>query len=294
MNIKKGLSIDGGGVLGIGSITALNLIEKHIGIKVKDYFDYYVGNSVGSIILGTILGSDKVKDCNDALNVFEDLAWEIFKRPPLFNYFGPKYNKENYYSAINKILDDSTYMRDINKYIYIPTTDFDVQDTKVFSSTRTPEVKLKYAIECSMSAPTYFSAVDDKYVDGGLWANNPALVGIFGYKNDTNVELKNMSLLSLGSGGIMKQANMLNKSDRYSILKWAGLIIDFAIKSNERSNDFYVKNMGLNKYLRLIPELNDDKFAKFDNPRLMKEYKEIWHKYTLSNLSKIDDYFNTY
>lgn len=69
---------------------------------------------------------------------------------------------------------------------------------------RDPHVRVSDAVLASCSAPTYFDPhiVDEKYqlVDGGLWANNPALVAAIDAKYRLGIPLENIRVLSIGTG----------------------------------------------------------------------------------------------
>ena len=49
MDKKHILSLDGGGVITLASITFLKLLEKETGIKIHEKFDFFVGTSAGAI-----------------------------------------------------------------------------------------------------------------------------------------------------------------------------------------------------------------------------------------------------
>ena len=49
MNKKYILSLDGGGVRTLATITFLRKLENELGIKIHEKFDYFVGTSAGAI-----------------------------------------------------------------------------------------------------------------------------------------------------------------------------------------------------------------------------------------------------
>ena len=65
-------------------------------------------------------------------------------------------------------------------------------------------MRVSDAVLASCSAPTYFDpvVVDDKYrlIDGGLWANNPSLVAIIDANYRLKIPLKEIRVLSIGTG----------------------------------------------------------------------------------------------
>ncbi len=68
---------------------------------------------------------------------------------------------------------------------------------------RDGDVPLYKAVLASCSAPAYFDPVeisDDLVCDGGLWANNPALVGYVDAIKNFNITPAKMKILSIGTG----------------------------------------------------------------------------------------------
>lgn len=97
---------------------------------------------------------------------------------------------------------------------------------------RDPNLPLFKAALSTSSAPTFFDPyssddyldlegkiVDFKYkVDGGVWANNPALIALIEAQKAFTIELKNINLISIGTGQSIFLEN--NRTKRFGILYW--------------------------------------------------------------------------
>ena len=70
------LTLDGGGSKGIYTIGVLKELEKNIGQKIGDYFDYIYGTSTGSIISGLLAIGKSVEDIE---KIYLDLIPSIMK-----------------------------------------------------------------------------------------------------------------------------------------------------------------------------------------------------------------------
>jgi hypothetical protein len=273
-----GVSIDGGGILGIGPARFLAKLE------YKDEA-FLAGTSTGSI-LAALRG--KGLEWQEILEIFQQEGKQIFKKPGFWwraNIQMPKYNEANLEATLKKYLGDMK-MKDLKKPVYITASDFLSGKPKVFYPH--DEDLVRYAVRCSTAAPTYFAPVDRRYADGGLWANNPALVGIAGFCRKTEINPLRCRILSLGTGGDKWDAVGIKKS--MNLLQWANPVIQYSLNGTEESPSFIARALlntvkdGLEnnrRFLRISPTLT--KTYKLDSIDVMEEYSGIWADWEAEN-----------
>ncbi|EOQ61117.1 hypothetical protein F935_03463 [Acinetobacter calcoaceticus ANC 3811] len=196
--IAKVLSLNGGGVRGLFTISFLAEIERIIesknnlqNVKIGDYFDLITGTSIGGILA---LGLASGKSARDLEIVFKENAAQIF---PKYRYFIKKfllpflpiYNSAPLRKTILSMIDENLVFNDLNRRVMIPTVNLSSGNPFFFktphdpSFTRDGVLKLIDAALATSAAPTYFSPhyCADKeayFADGGLVANNPSFIGL--------------------------------------------------------------------------------------------------------------------
>jgi patatin-like phospholipase/acyl hydrolase len=203
------LSIDGGGLKGIFAAHLLKRIEEEYNIKWLESFQLITGTSTGSIIAAGLASG---LTAEDILKLYKKHGELIFKKkhPLKFGIFSSKYNN-NYLKNILKEIFGNKMMSDINIPLIIPATNIGTGSVIVFKSQyhkefyRDKSIYLRDVVLASCSAPTYFDPYRIKeylLADGGLWANNPALIAIIDAKYRLRQNLKDLKILSLGSKSI--------------------------------------------------------------------------------------------
>ena len=207
----KILSLDGGGIRGIFSARVLDLMKDKLGIDIYNTFDLLVGTSTGGIVAAAVATR---YDLSKLVEDYEHYAPRIFKRR-----FSLKGLLRSRYD--NKILEDllrdsfgEISLGDIKTPLIINATNVSTGKVHVFKSSyqedrrsgdyfRDGDVPLYKAVLASCSAPVYFDPVEiegDLICDGGLWANNPAVVGYVDAVRNFNRTPENMRILSIGTG----------------------------------------------------------------------------------------------
>ncbi len=198
------LSLDGGGLKGLFTAKFLADLETDLEIRVADYFDLITGTSTGAIIaIGLGLGLP----ASDILKFYRDKGAAIFDAPG-FGIIKAKYDSGPLRRALIEVLGDRT-LADSKNRLVIPAYNVQRREVKLFKTRHSARFmrdwKMK-AFEVAMAsaaAPTYLpSFVDDshiEYVDGGVWANNPALVGIIEAMTVLRIDRSRISLLSIGT-----------------------------------------------------------------------------------------------
>ena len=207
------LSIDGGGIRGIFPATVLAGLEDRYlnGSPVTAYFDLITGTSTGGVIA---LGLGAGLRASQLLELYSQRGREIF--PPegcavrtvrnLANYFRYRYDRQALMTALSDTFG-KTRLADSQVRLCVPSADGRFGDLYVFKTPHHPDFRLdgrelmtKIAAATS-AAPTYYRPLDDggyTFVDGGLWANNPVMVGLVDALSCFTVPSHRIRILSIG------------------------------------------------------------------------------------------------
>lgn len=262
----KILSIDGGGIKGLYSATILknieNQLQKEIGEseRIVDYFDLICGTSTGGLIALALSIRKEAKEICDfyeknGKRIFPNgnSKWRLFKQ----TIFGGKYNDIALKKALKEMLGDRI-IGDSESLLCIPSFDYtnftyavfkyDHKEGNLSRHNKIPMVDVGLA---TSAAPTYFplaqieSQHDVQYVDGGVWCNNPSLIGLMEslrYFVGPNKEYDNVSILSISSINNIKGKAPLLKRNK-SFIKWAPDLFELGMTGQNEFTDFILSSL---------------------------------------------------
>lgn len=258
------LSIDGGGLRGIIPLQVIREIEKLTGQPVHKTFDLIAGSSTGGLLAcalsfgdnDLVVGNTRKYSLDEIQEIYLTRGGEIFPKHnflkrnynDLRKWFRPQFNPtslnnilfeyfaDNRLTSCLKPIFITSYNIHRNKPIYFTTREATTEEGK--------NSKLVDICRATSAAPTYFPSFSFNFdsenivcIDGGIVMNNPsigALVEVLGnsdYKHyrvdNERLDLKDISILSLGTGIIKKNLKSIN-SHRWGRLKWIKPVIDIS------------------------------------------------------------------
>jgi patatin-like phospholipase/acyl hydrolase len=192
-NEFKILTIDGGGIKGLYSSTILEHLEDKFECSISDYFDMICGTSTGGLIalaLSLKISARRISD------IYLKSGDKIFpKKNKNLAFFKQVVGNGKFSDQpLKKVLEDlfeEKKLAESNNLLCIPSYSFTDARPWVFkfdhkegglkrdNQTRYTDVAL-----ATSAAPTYFPLAEiesynsRQFIDGGVWANNPTLVGL--------------------------------------------------------------------------------------------------------------------
>ncbi len=228
----KILSIDGGGIRGIFPAMVLTNYEAELKAKglekwqVHQNFDLICGTSTGGIMAIALALGIPAKEIYE---LYLDNAQVIFgnKKGFLkrFRYAAHKRDelerliKEKYKAYHNGEDGEDPRLKHCKTHVAIPIYDLMEGRPSVLKNkyhdafVRDFHIPAYQAALATSAAPTYFNPYSTSYldlngldkpfqnkVDGGVFANNPTLNGIIEAQKAFNLELKDIAVLSIGTG----------------------------------------------------------------------------------------------
>lgn len=226
------LSIDGGGIRGLIPAKVLAELEQELKLQNTDkplheYFDLICGTSTGAILaIAIALGIPS----RDLVRFYKENALAIF--PRWYLKVLPRRSRAIITSIYsNKVLrkklkeiyteangGHTPLLNDLKTRVCIPVFNGNDGQINVFKTKHREDYVRDYKLPAhevalsSASAPVYFPphtfSFSNEYgegtnvnmIDGGIFANNPSLIGILEATEKLNYDFSDIRLLSLGTG----------------------------------------------------------------------------------------------
>lgn len=198
--------------------------EEDLTTSVVDHFDLITGTSTGGIIaLGLASG----------IRPREIVEFYVSKGPSIFgkawglrwlqHWIRRKYSQTPLREALQNCFKDKR-IADCTKRVVIPSYNLGDDDVYLFRTPHHERLRRDWKVPlwkvglATSAAPTFFPSsrhVDKlRLIDGGVWANNPTMVGIVEAYGTLNIPLQTIKVFSIGT------TDALN--NRKNTLDWGG------------------------------------------------------------------------
>jgi hypothetical protein len=262
----KVLCIDGGGIKGLYSATILQHLEEQYNCSISDHFDMLCGTSTGGLIALALSLKIPAADIvrfyrEEGGNIFPQYTgirwihriWSGFKQIT----WNGKFSDEPLKAALQKVFGDRV-LGESQNLLCIPSytiTDarpwvfkFDHPEGGLVRDNATRYVDVALA---TSAAPTYFPVAENpthhnkQFIDGGVWANNPTLVGFLeslNYFVGKGKEFQNLSILSMSSLTLTGGTRTGKKRDR-SFFGWRDALFETSMTGQSYFTDHFMKTM---------------------------------------------------
>jgi len=262
------LALDGGGIKGMFSAAVLAHLEIDLKTTVTDHFDLIVGTSTGGII-AMALGA--------GLSPKEIVEFYVNKGPSIFpnglasvrHYFRRKHSPTPLQNALRSCFGDKL-LADSSKRLVIPSYNLGEDDIYLFKTPHHERFNRDHVVPlwkvgmATSAAPTYFPAfkgVDRiRLVDGGVWANNPVMIGIIEAISILEIPAAAIKVFSLGTTDeVHSQPKSLDKG---GLWQWKKAAVDVILRGQSIGATTQAQHMlGAENVFRFDPKVPKDLFA---------------------------------
>ncbi len=308
------LSLDGGGIRGVIPATVLAEIERRTGKQTAEMFDLIAGTSTGGILalgLTTPDPTDQDKPryrAEELVALYAEKGKTIFSRSlwhqliTLFGLLGSKYAVRGLNDTLRTFFGDSK-LKDAVAEVLITSYDLESRDSWFLArhKARADEksnFKMRDVARATSAAPTYFRperlsiTPPTAMVDGGVFANNPAMCG---YVEAIKLNgQQDIIVVSLGTGQV-KTPIHYRQARVWGLIGWArpliGIFMDGVAATVEHQLSWLLPDHnGQPRYFRFQANLPPG-MGSMDNtsPDHITRLKQQAQQLLEANKTQIDD-----
>lgn len=279
------LSLSGGGFRGLYTAKVLEIMENYAGKPIGQAFDLISGTSVGGILALAVAFEVPM---SKVVELFEKRGNEIFSRKPrrvpfISDLLSAPYDPTPLKNLLDEIFGDNK-IGDLKHRVLIPSINYTTGKIKVFKTSHheTLFTDIKHKITdialATSAAPTYFPRHiigQHDYIDGGLFANSPSLIGLHEAEYLFDLYPKDINLISIGTMSSFNSGDVKHTSGGYkdwgngSFTKAAPNIIDIVLSSQQQLMNTMVahrfkKYPDQLHYIDTIPTLKGSEYIGLD------------------------------
>ena len=290
---RRILAIDGGGVRGVIPAVALAELERRVGGRARDHFDFVAGTSTGALIAAAVAAGVPGERI---IEMYVERAPQLFRKVPVISTLrriltGRMYDVRRLHRLISEELaSEGAGDWTLNQVpLDIMITAKGLLDSHQWYFVKdqpgranvTGELRLADCLTASAAAPTFFAPwlVDGLHergpmVDGGTGvAGNPvyqACVEAFFYTD--GYEPANTVVVSLGTGHLLK------RPPPTWIYSWLGWILAELLRSpGEQQTELVDRHFHESTFYRLDVKLERD--FSLDNAGKMAALRDIGERF---------------
>jgi uncharacterized protein len=304
----KILSLDGGGIKGIYTAELLRRCEETFGKGdlIAHYFDTIAGTSTGGIIaLGLGLGIPTADISafyrEDGRRIFPPLPgrWSGKTRQLWTWAFGPKLNHEELDSALKRRFGEHLLGCSMTRLVIpafmMPKTEVAVFKTDHHRDFRNDHLTPMWKVaRATSAAPTYLKGLEHKesgrvFIDGGVWANNPAMIALVDALSAYDLEFDQIEILSIGTGNPpfeLRKPNVFR-----GLVAWREVIKAAMFLTTDNSTAQVKLLLGPDQCLRIEPSGADAAVEMDDYDQALARLPRLAEKHFDVNRERIAQYF---
>jgi len=262
------LSLDGGGIKGLFSAAVLAYLEEDLNIRIADHFDLITGTSTGGIIALALASGMSPKEIVHFYVVRGPHIFPSQRFADLRHLMKHKFCPSNLKKSLRDCFGDQL-LGDLHKMVVIPSYNIGDDDVYLFKTPHHERLRRDYKVPvwkaamATSAAPTYFSSFTDldriRLVDGGVWANNPSMVGVAEAVSMLDVPLNSIRILSLGTTDELKSRPKC--LDNGGMWHWRKEAVNVILRGQSIGANTQVQHLlGKDKVLRVDPKVPDGIF----------------------------------
>jgi predicted acylesterase/phospholipase RssA len=261
----KVLSVDGGGIRGIIPALVLTEVERRTGRRIATLFDLIAGTSTGGIIALGLTKPDESGapeySAQEIAELYSGRGEKIFSSSILHQLSSAWGVLDEKYPAteVEKVFDDyfgEARLKDALTNVLVTAFEIELRRPWFFRSTKAkaePEYDfpMKKVARATSAAPTYFEPLrlegegEDRgkhwaLVDGGVYANNPAICALVDARTTHNAD--DVLILSLGTGEPTEGLPWKDAKD-WGLVGWARPLLDIVFEGVSDTVGYQVEQL---------------------------------------------------